>query len=186
MSDYEIWEERYRIKGDKRKEPDAFLKDNWQKLKFGRVLDVACGCGRNACYLAHRGFEAVGVDRSPLAIGHAKKRAADEGIAPQFYVVDLEKLHIPHAPYDSIVITRYLQRDLCPCLVKALKPGGILLYETYTLDYLRYGERTADYLLKPGELKELFSELEILHYEECDKPETREYTARLLARRPLA
>ena len=58
-----------------------------------------------------------------------------------------------------------------------------MLYETYTLEYLRYGERTEEYLLKPGELNALFAELEIIHYEECDKPETREYTARMLARR---
>ena len=184
LSDYELWEERYRRPGRERRLPDSLLRENWRLLAAPRVLDVACGEGRNALFLAARGFTVTGIDRSPAAVDRARHWARECRPAPEFICWDLDSLSLPGTDYDSIVVTRYWQPELCPILMAALRPGGVLLYETYTLDYLRYRPQSRrDFLLRRGELARRFASLETLHYAEVDKPETQEYCAQLIARR---
>lgn len=185
-SDYAIWEERYSRPGRKRHLPDSLLLEHWKDLVGPRVLDVACGEGRNSIFLAEKGFEVIGVDRSPTAIKKAQMWAQETGVCAEFICEDLERLVLPKVPYDSIVVTRYWQPNLCALLIEALRPGGIILYETYTTRYLNYrSESTRSHLLKSGELRKAFERLDILHYAEVDKPSTREYCAQLVGRRPL-
>lgn len=184
-SDYELWEERYRRPGRGRRLPDSLLREHWRRLAGPKVLDVACGEGRNALFLAARGFRTVGIDRSPTAVARAKGWAREAGLEARFLCWDLDTLSLPDSDYDSIVVTRYWQPELCPVLAAALKPGGVLLYETYTEDYLRYRPQSRrDFLLRPGELPGHFPGLEILYSAEADKPETCEYCAQLIARKP--
>ncbi len=184
--DYELWEQRYSMPGRKRKLPDAFLLENLERLQGPRLLDVAMGEGRNAIYLAQHGFQVVGVDRSPRAVVKAQQWGAELGLKFEALVVDLEREELPPGLFDSVVVTRYWQEDLCLRLQAALRPGGILLYETYTVEYLKYGPRNRSHLLAPGQLRQAFAGMEVLLYEEVDKPATREYSARLLARKPGA
>ncbi len=184
--DYELWEQRYSMPGRKRRLPDSFLLDNLGRLQGPRILDVAMGEGRNAIHLAQHGFQVVGVDRSPRAVAKALQWGVELGLQFEAFVVDLERDELPPGLFDSIVVTRYWQEDLCPRLQAALRPGGILLYETYTVDYLKYGPRNRSHLLAPGQLRQAFVGMEVLLYEEVDKPATREYSARLLARKPGA
>ncbi|MDO5295255.1 MAG: class I SAM-dependent methyltransferase [bacterium] len=184
VSDYEQWEERYQRLGRSRRLPDSLLRENWPILSGPKVLDVACGEGRNALFLAARGFQAIGLDRSPTAVARAQKWAADADLDCRFICWDLETLSLPDTGFDSIVVTRYWQPALCPILTAALKPGGVLLYETYTVDYLRYRPQSRrEFLLQSGELERCFAGLQVLRSAEVDKPETREYCAQLIARK---
>ncbi|MBQ7528733.1 class I SAM-dependent methyltransferase [bacterium] len=184
LSDYDLWEERYNAPGRKLKEPEPFVVSCSKYLYPGRVLDIACGEGRHSLYVANLGaqFEVWGIDRSPTAIDFCQ-RAAKEGNLnnTNFLVCDLEKEPLPSGLWENIIVTRYWQEELCAQIISKLVPGGVLIYETYTVDYLRYGERNRKHLLQPGQLKEAFAKLKILNYSEADRPQTREYSARLLA-----
>ncbi|MGM9992057.1 MAG: class I SAM-dependent methyltransferase [Candidatus Bruticola sp.] len=185
--DFALWEKRYSLKGRGPKQPEPFVVESVHSMPAGRVLDVACGEGRHSLYLAQASteFRVLGLDRSPTAIKSARLRADQLNIPVEFAVRDLEKEFLPDEFYSTIVVTRYWQPDLCPCLAHHLLPGGMLVYETYTLEYLRYGERTRRHLLKTDQLRETFENLglHIDYYAEVDRPETREYSARLRARK---
>ncbi|MGM9999370.1 MAG: class I SAM-dependent methyltransferase [Candidatus Bruticola sp.] len=185
VDNFVLWEKRYSMKGRGPKQPEPFVVESAQFMPAGRILDVACGEGRHALYLAQVSseFKVLGLDRSPTAIKSAQLRAAQLNIPAEFAVRDLEKEFLPNELYSAIVVTRYWQPNLCPLLVRHLLPGGLLIYETYTLEYLRYGDRTRRHLLKSGQLRETFENLglRIDYYAEVDRPETREYSARLRA-----
>jgi SAM-dependent methyltransferase len=185
-SDFWTWEERYASPRRRpRRGPSAWLVTYADRLPTGRALDVATGEGRNALFLARRGFEVTGVDRSPTALRTARARAREEGLELELHLADLEACKLPAGPFDVVVVMRYLQRSLFEPLGRALAPGGVLLYESFTRDYLKYGPRNPEHLLRPGELREAFRDLEILAYRETEDPERREARASLLARRPL-
>ena len=180
-----LWEKRYSMKVRVPKEPEPFVVESLPYMTGGKVLDIACGEGRHALYLAQASasFDVLGIDRSPTAIKVASERAAQLGVRANFAIRDLEKEFLPEEIFNTIVVTRYWQADLCPHIVKHLAIGGVLVYETYTLDYLRYGERTRSHLLQSDQLRETFAKLglKIDYYAEVDRPETREYSARLRA-----
>ena len=185
-SDFWTWEERYASPRRRpRRGPSAWLVTYADRLPTGRALDVATGEGRNALFLARRGFEVTGVDRSPTALRTARARAREEGLELELHLADLEACKLPAGPFDVVVVMRYLQRSLFEPLGRALAPGGVLLYESFTRDYLKYGPRNPEHLLRPGELREAFRDLEIPAYRETEDPERREARASLLARRPL-
>ena len=130
----------------------------------GRVLDVACGGGRHARYLAARGHRIDAVDRDPELL---QGLAGVENVVTR--VADLEGAGWPYAgtAFDAVVVTNYLFRPLFPDLFAALKPGGVLIYETFALGNERYGRpRNPDFLLRPGELLRLaHGKLEVIAYE---------------------
>jgi len=124
----------------------------------GRVLDVACGAGRHVRYLAALGYSVVGVDRDAARIDGAEIRVADLEAGPW-----------PFAPgeFDGVVVTNYLHRPLFPHLVAALRPGGILIYETFARGNERYGRPSnPDFLLEPGELLRRIEPLSVIGFEE--------------------
>src|SRR5207237_6862524 len=98
------------------------------------------------------------------------------------WCADLTRGALPAARFDLIVVTRYLQRDLFPSLRAALTPGGVMLYETFTIAQrdLGRGPTSPDHLLGRGELRRRFEGLEILFDEEVSAPDA---VARLAARR---
>ncbi|HEY6863496.1 MAG TPA: class I SAM-dependent methyltransferase [Burkholderiales bacterium] len=115
----------------------------------GRVLDLACGGGRHARFLAGLGLRVLGVDRDPAAL------AGVPGV--ELRVADLEGGPWPLGDerFDGVVVTNYLHRPLFPRLVDALAPGGVLIYETFALGNERYGRPgNPDFLLQPNELLE--------------------------------
>lgn len=182
-SDFQLWEERYRSpKRHRRLEAGGWLRENLALLPPGRALDVAMGEGRNALFLARLGYRVTGIDRSPTAVATAAARAAEEGLEVRFRVWDLEARGLPAGPFEVIVVMRYLQRGLFPALQDSLAVGGVLVYESFTRDYLKYGPRNPRHLLEPGELRRAFPALELLRYRESDDAERGEARASLVAR----
>jgi SAM-dependent methyltransferase len=131
----------------------------------GLVLDVACGGGRHARYLAGLGHRVEAVDRDAEAL---RGLAGIAGVATR--AVDLENGPWPFAGqrFDAIVVTNYLHRPLFPQLLAALAAGGVLIYETFALGNARYGRPSnPNFLLKPGELLELArGRLRVVAYED--------------------
>jgi tellurite methyltransferase len=148
--------------------PARFLIDNVDLLPKGRVLDVAMGDGRNSIYLATLGFEVEGVDLSQENINKALASAGDNGVEIKAHVVDLEKdPRIRQGAYDVIICFRYLQRSLIPHIKNGLKKGGIVVYETYTIDQLQFGKpKNPDFLLGHNELLDMFRDLYCIRYHE--------------------
>ncbi len=149
---------------------------------ISRGLDLAAGRGRHSSLLARAGHRVFAVDRSYAAIHDAVTRLAAQGLTVAGWCADLTNTSLPRAIFDVIVVTRYLQRDLCPAIADALAPGGVLIYETFTEAQRRHGRgpTSADHLLHSGELRQRFDGLETLFYEEVDAPDA---VARLVGRR---
>jgi tellurite methyltransferase len=148
-----------------------------------RALDVAVGNGRHALLLAEYGFRAFGVD-----VKFEKVRAAmDAGERKQLRIsgwcADLTAYPLPVGAFDVIVVSRYLQRDLFPSLRDAVRPGGYIIYETFTVHQraLGTGPTSPDHLLEPGELRSRFNGWNVLFEQEVMAPEA---VARFVARKP--
>lgn len=149
-------------------EPAELLVKNIDLLPAGRALDVAMGNGRNAIYLATRGFNVEGVDRSSQAVNAALKQANRARVSITAYVADLEKdFTIEHGAFDVIICFNYLQRSLIPQIRDGLRVGGIIVYETFIIDQRQFGRPTnPDFLLKHNELLEMFRDFRCLRYRE--------------------
>jgi SAM-dependent methyltransferase len=165
-------------------QPAAILAEALPLLPRGRALDIACGTGRNAIFLALRGWDVTAVDFSSAALALACSAAQAAGIRatwerafaepprqlPGLHLIegDLEKLSLPRQAFDLILCTNYLQRSLFRQVEAALRAGGVLLYETFTRDQLQFGggPRNREFLLNPGELRESFPDLTTLFYRE--------------------
>jgi len=163
------WDERYRLGLTMPDEPAALLVENLSLLpKGGKALDIAMGTGRNALYLASLGFRVTGIDLSAVAVEKCREKAERLDLPIEALVADLEHHPLPSEEYDLIVNFYYLQRSLAPQILAALKPGGVLVFETFTIDQLQFGwgPKIPDYLLRPGELGEMFAGLEMLLYHE--------------------
>jgi tellurite methyltransferase len=163
-------------------EPAKFLRDNIMLLPKGRALDVAMGNGQNAVFLAKMGFAVEGVDISPDAVKTALEAARKAGVAIKAEVADLEgDYRVEQGAYDVIICFRYLQRSLIPQIRNGLKKGGMVVYETFTVEQARFGRpRNPDYLLKHNELLHLFLDFRCRFYQEGIL-ETEKAMARLIA-----
>jgi tellurite methyltransferase len=147
------------------------------------ALDVAMGRGRYAVALALAGFRVFGVDVRFDAVRDAALRAKAAGVHVHGWCADLTQHPLPSSRFDAVVVTRYLQRNLFPALRRAVRPGGVVLYETFTTAQraLGTGPTSPDHLLEPGELRRAFEGFDVLFYEEVTAPEA---VARIAARRP--
>ena len=154
----------------------------------GPVLDLACGDGQNGLAVAALGYQVIGMDVSPRALDRARKAAAEAEIRAEYLQTDLEAEGVnplPEDAYGAVLVFRYLHRPLMPCIRKALKPGGVLIYETFTTEQRRYGKpKNPDFLLRPGELRAWFADWEILHDFEGILPDPERAAAQLVARKP--
>jgi SAM-dependent methyltransferase len=152
--------------------PSEWLVRNQHLLPTAaRALDVACGGGRNALWLAAHGFETTAIDRDPVAIDALAVRARTKRLPLTALAMDLEAAGVTMglSVYDVVVVVHYLHRPLFPALLAALRPGGVLVYETFTVAQAARGRPTNPaFLLEPGELARLVSPLEILAAREGD------------------
>jgi 2-polyprenyl-3-methyl-5-hydroxy-6-metoxy-1,4-benzoquinol methylase len=170
--------------------PSAFLKqlfelESW-RVQSGKALDVAAGKGRNALFLAEKGFGVEAVDISEVGLQEARLRAEKKGLAITFRQADLDKAELPEASYDLILNINFLQRSLIPKMKRALKVGGHIIFDTYLVDQRVIGHpRNPDYLLGHNELLELFRDFRILYYREgrCVDGEVMSFRAGVLGQR---
>lgn len=152
----------------------------------GVALDVACGRGRNTFWLAARGFMVEAVDRDAAAIAAVRQEAAARHLPIHAEVVDLEtgSPNLGESRYDLIVVVNYLHRPLFPSLLAALRPGGVLVYETFTRAQARRGKPTNPaFLLEPAELHARTAGLTLLA--EREGTFDGRDVASLVARRPM-
>ena len=170
--------------------PSRFLQeiidsDHWT-IPRGRALDVACGKGRNALFLAERGFDVVAIDVSPVALEEGRRRAAERSLAISWERADLEQIALPENSFNLVVNFNYLQRSLIPPLKAALKSGGHVIFETYLIDQQAIGHpKNPEYLLSHNELLFQFRDFRALLYREgkfADSAET-SFRAGILAQK---
>ncbi|MEE4357230.1 MAG: methyltransferase domain-containing protein [Desulfococcaceae bacterium] len=167
--DRKRWNQKY-LERDIRLKPSATVKKFYNLAPRGRALDLACGRGRNAVFLAEQGFATDAVDVSDTAIAHLS------GKHPRVHPVrgDLDFYEIPENTYDLIINIRYLNRRLFPYIKEGLKSGGLLIFESF-LEFdpghekeKSFSVSCRDYLLRSNELLHAFLSLRILCYEEKD------------------
>ena len=182
------WEARYAADAyADRKHPTRWLADRLGELPGGRALDIACGAGRNALFLAEAGYQVDAIDIS--ATGLARAAALDRTRAVNWIEADLESEPLPERAYDLIVLVRYVNRALLADVAMRLKPGGYLLAEQHLAteaDVIGPGPR---HRFAPNELLEAARGLRVLEYREglvIDPDGRRAALAQLMACRPPA
>lgn len=164
----ETWNSRYQGVNDIRPQAASILAENHHLLpEAGHALDLACGLGGNALLLAEKGLDVEAWDISDIAIQKLAQRAEEEGLRIHAQIKDLEMEPVPESAFDVITVSYYLDRNLFEPLLKALRPGGLVFYQTFSLPAVSCrGPSNPDYRLKKQELLEAFSPLQVVLYRE--------------------
>src|SRR5271154_6262501 len=181
------WDARHREAAQKTPAEPASIVSEWLPLlPSGPALDLACGTGRHTLLLAAQGLPVTAIDWSGAALhlledrAHkAKFRVCREDSADlaelqtrgiRLVQANLEEIRLPPASFSLILCLQYLQRFLFAQMVSSLRPGGVLLFETFTRAQLNYagGPRNPAFLLEPAELRTAFPELRVLFYRELN------------------
>jgi len=183
------WDERYRS-GERTAEdldaaPAPLLVETAKKLAPGKALDLACGTGRNALWLAEHGWNVTAVDGSPVAMDILRNRVSERGVMVNMRVANLEKFEylIEPSSWNLVAICYYLQRDLFEPAKQGVVPGGILISIVHITEP---GEEPTGHRLRPGELEAYFQGWEILHHREGRPNDAarQRSVAEIVARRP--
>ena len=174
--------------------PSALILEHGDALanaaRLGPLLDLACGGGRNTLAAARAGLPIIGIDQDAKALARLDRVASEAGLDLSCVRADLETsfgIPIKSRSCGAVLVFRFLYRPLAPAIATLLAPGGLLLYETFTIHQknLSQGPRNPAFLLESGELTTLFPTLEILAFEELTLSEPwPQSVARLVARRP--
>jgi len=173
-----LWDKKYSEHSHSSLEPDPFMVSAYDEFlsgsSSGLALDVAGGVGRHSIWLAQQGWQVKLLDISEVGIRQAKENAKRTGPAGLISseVRDLNFMQdLGHEQYDLVIVFFFLQRDLFPALISTLKPGGILIYKTYTTEQKKFagGPSHPMFLLEPNELLGAFSSMRVLHYHETDQ-----------------
>jgi tellurite methyltransferase len=180
------WDAKHRLAAEAPpSEPASIVRELLALLPAGPALDIACGMGRHALLLAARRQHVTAVDFSSVALDALEARARSlhtpvrrkDHFHPgarhlhgglELIHANLDEVHLSEHSYDLILCVQYLQRSLFPQMVRALRPEGVLLMETFTQAQLEFsgGPRNPAYLLETGELRKAFPDLCVLFYRE--------------------
>jgi 2-polyprenyl-3-methyl-5-hydroxy-6-metoxy-1,4-benzoquinol methylase len=181
--DKDRWNSKYETEvylfGEK---PIPFLVDNVHLLRKGKVLDIAMGEGRNGVYLATQGFEVLGLDISEKGLAKAHNLAKKNNVTIETKVVDLESFTLKPNSYDVILCTYYMQKNLFKQFQSALKPGGMIVVETYNVDYLKYAQFSRKWALDTNEMLDIFKGLRVIRYQDYD--DGKEAYSSIIAQKP--
>jgi tellurite methyltransferase len=185
------WNTKYSAGSHSDTSADEFLVSAFEQFLAavppGRALDIAGGAGRHALWLAERGWRVKLIDVSDVAVGLADQRARE--LTAGSLTTEVRDVSatgdLGDGEFELIVVFYFLDRKLFPALIRALKPGGFLIYRTYTVEQRKFatGPSHPRYLLEPDELREAFGSFEILHYRETV---TDKGTAELVARKAVS
>jgi len=170
-ADREKWERRYAGRDHAARTHPTHLLTDWlprlHRPDGARALDLACGAGRNAVYLAAEGYRVDAMDISAAALERGAARARDMGVEVDWINVDLDSAALAADQYDLVVVARYVNRDLTGALVESLRDGGHLIYEQHLqTDREVGGPGSHRFRLQPNELLEMFAGLRVLYYRE--------------------
>lgn len=178
VSDKQRWNEKYTQGFPMPSDTSDILKKNLHLVNRGKALDIACGMGRNTHFLVDNGFLVDAVDLSDYALSKVREHENINKIE-----TDLDTYQLETDMYDLIVKINYLERNLFPQIIKALKKDGIFIYETFVE---REGEgegyhpsSNPAFLLRKNEVPEAFSELEVISYLERDTINLRDEKVRV-------
>jgi tellurite methyltransferase len=133
--DRERWEAKHRTRGETASAPASFLREHAHLLPPGRTLDVAAGTGGNATFLARRGHRVIAVDVARAAL--ARVRGTDPAIA--CVQMDLDAPGIRPGSIDTVVVVSFLDRRLFAEVPRWLRPGGVLLWDTFLVEQREIG-----------------------------------------------
>src|SRR6267143_1018091 len=180
------WDAKHRLAAETPPSESArIVRELLPLLPAGPALDIACGAGRHSLLLAARGQHVTAVDFSVVALDvlearangmrarvrrskslHEIERPLHGGL--ELMQADLERTELPERRYDLILCVQFLQRSLFSQMARALRPDGVLLFETYTRAQLEFagGPRNPFFFLESGELREAFPELCMVFYRE--------------------
>ncbi|MCA9950924.1 MAG: class I SAM-dependent methyltransferase [Anaerolineales bacterium] len=154
----------------------------------GLALDAAAGVATHGLFMAQRGLHVIALDISEVGLRLAKQQADAEGVWLETAVTDLSQPWLPANIFDVIVNFRFLQRETFPVYRTALKPGGLLIFETFVRT--EQTSHDAAYYLEPGELHAAFSDWNIVHYAEINGRSRRDNhqkcAAQLVAYKPIS
>ena len=145
------------------------LQDNVHLLSGkGASLDLACGLGGNAFRLAELGYDSHAWDVSDTAIEKVKEFAAERQLAIHTRRCELVEGLLEKNSFDVIIVSRFLSRPMIPEIIQALKPNGLIFYQSFIQEQLdsSTGPKNNDYRLSSNELLELFSRLTLRFYRE--------------------
>lgn len=186
-SEREHWNQKYRDAPEAWVEPDPFLRRAFAEYirpslpAGGHALDLAGGAGRHSIWLAEQGWEVTLIDISETGVEQARRNAGVGASRVHFVIDDLTGFAASQTQFDVVMAFFFLDRRIFTEIVKAIRPGGLLVYKTLTLAQLKLagGPRDPAHLLEDGELLQLAGGLEVLHYrEEVAKKATAELVAR--------
>ena len=191
----ERWNQKYREAPDAWRTPDPFLP--WAFSEYilplfprgGSALDFAGGAGRHAIWLAKQGWEVTLIDISEAGVEQARRNAGPLAPRIHFVVDDLTRFEASQTEFkpgfEVVMAFFYLEREIFSEIVKALRPGGLLLHKTHTVaqSQLAGGPKNPAHLLQPGELLQLAGGLRVLHYKEEEVAE--KAMAELVARKEI-
>jgi tellurite methyltransferase len=190
--EHERWNRKYREAPPKKMDPDPFLERTFSEHILplfpsgGSALDLAGGTGRHAIWLAKQGWQVTLIDISENGVELARQNAGPLASRIRFVVDDLTGFRAsqipPEAIFEVVMAFFYLERKIFPEIVKAIRPGGLLVYKTYTSvqPEVANGPKNPAHLLAPGELPRLAHGLRVLHYRE---EVTERATAELVAQK---
>jgi len=172
LADLEKWDARYREGAyASRRHPTPLLERFVDELPRGAALDVACGAGRNALFLARAGFEVDAVDISTAGLERLRTDAEADDLAIRALEADLEEGIPASLPlkdrYDLIVMVRYVNEPVLASLIERLDDAGVLLSEQHlATDLDVVGPQNAAYRLAPNALLDATRGLRVHFYRE--------------------
>ena len=190
QSPKEKWESRYRAAGfEPNRQPVPFLVRAAGDLKPGCALVLAAGAGRNAVYLAEKGWTVTAVDISPAGLAWCRRLAGERGVEVQTIAADLLSFDAGVERWDLVTNLYFHEPALFPSVRAALRSGGHFLFQTYAKAQARlgWGPGNPAHLVDPEQLRDAFSGWVLLHFGEAEnevESGRREAVVQLLARKP--
>ena len=163
------WDKRYR-EGfyNGATDPHPLLVKHWRHIPGPRVLDVPMGSGRDAIFLAGKGYFAAGLEKSGEAIKIAQLSALDRNVSVRSVQGDVSHIPFKAGSFDGITVFYFLDRAAMGEIAALLRKGGVIIYETYLKKQNEFdGPRNPDYLLDDGELRRLLDGFDLIFYEEA-------------------
>lgn len=161
------WDERHSKSDGAVKPTEVLLRNRHLLPQSGKALDLACGRGGNALELAKAGLDTYAWDFSPVAIEHLHKEAQSKGLIVQGEIRDVILDPPEPGSFDLIIVTNFLERRLFQPLTAALRPGGLLFYQTFIQEVrLERGPKCTEWRLSNNELLQAFSDLRVHCYRE--------------------